>query len=365
MNNQKKFSGTSLILALNPRIPFTRIGVYENAKRIYFKEINHPKEELIKFKSIYEQVSYRKDAIFAELKEKKININDIEIIVSRGGFLKPVKSGIYMVNEKIIEDLIDCKIGNDIINIGGLIADDIAKDIPDANAYIADPVVVDEFDDIARVTGIPEIKRKSIFHALNQKAIGKRYANTIGKKYEELNLIIAHLGSGITIGAHCKGRVIDANQGYDGDGPFSAIRAGSLPVGDLINLCYSGKYTKEEILRKVSCEGGLHAHLGTHDAYEIEKNLYNGDEKSLFIFDAMVYQVAKAIGSMVPVLFSKVNAILITGAIAQSNWFVERLMERVGSLAPVSVYPGSDDIESLALKGLAVLREKEEVLEYK
>ncbi len=363
MDFKLSYSTSNLIVAINPRYPFTKIGVYNNNKLIFLKKINHT-DQLKLFKNCADLALFRKEALLKELKDNNIPLDDIRVVIARGGLTKPVKSGVYHVNEDLLNDLGNCKMGKDIVNLGGLIADALVKELPYAHAFIADSVVVDEFDDLARVTGLPELQRKSIFHALNQKAVARKYAKSVGKKYEELNLIIAHLGTGITVGAHKQGLVIDSNMGFDGDGPFSPIRAGGLPAGDLIKLCFSGKYSEQELLTKVSIEGGIYAHLGTFSAEEVDKRVQDGDSKAAFIFEAMAYQVAKTIGSMFPVLHGKVDAIILTGGIAHSQWFINKIMERVDKLAPVVVYPGADDIETLAMHGLAVINGNEKVLEY-
>jgi butyrate kinase len=249
-------------------------------------------------------------------------------------------------------------------NLGGLIADDIARALPNAKAYIADPVVVDELDEIARVAGHPLFKRISIFHALNQKAIARQHAKSIMKRYEDLNLIVVHMGGGITTGAHYKGRVIDVNQGLDGEGPFSPERSGTLPTGDLVRFCFSGQYTEKEVTKMVVGNGGIVAHLGTNSAYEAEQNAQNGDAKAKFILEAMAYQVAKSIGSMVPVLKGEVDAILLTGGVAHSKWITNLIIERVYKFAPVYIYPGEDEMRALAFNGLMVLKGEVEVKEY-
>jgi len=364
MDFKLTYSTSNLIVSINPRYPFTKIGVYNNNKLIFLKKISHT-DQLKLFKSCEELAMHRKEAILKELNDNSIPLNDIRVVIARGGLTKPVKSGVYHVNEILLKDLGDCKMGKDIVNLGGVIADYLVKDLPNAHAFVADSVVVDEYDDLARVTGLPELPRKSIFHALNQKAVARKYAKSVGKKYEELNLIIAHLGTGITVSAHKKGLVVDSNMGFDGDGPFSPIRAGSLPIGDLIKLCFSGKYTEQVLLTKVSIEGGIFAHLNTFSAEEVDKRVQDGDQKAAFIFEAMAYQVSKTIGSMYPVLSGEVDAILLTGGIAHSQWFVNKIMERVNKLATIVVYPGADDIETLAMRGLSVINGDEEVLEYK
>ncbi len=364
MNYKIDYSADSLIVVINPRTTFTKVGVYNNKNLVFLKKIKYAEEDLKQFARFEDQKEFRKEAILKELKDNDIDFEKIRVVISRGGLIKPVKSGVYIINDKVKQDLANSLQGTDVVNLGGLVAGSIVSNFPNANAYIADPVVVDEFDDIARVTGLPEIKRRSIFHALNQKYIARRYAKSINKEYDELNLIVAHLGTGITIGAHQKGRVIDSNMGFDGDGPFSPIRAGNLPTGDLIRLCFSGKYTQEELLKKVSVEGGLYAHLGTFSGLEIDKRVSDGDKEATFIFDAMAYQISKTIGSMYAVLAGDVDAIIITGPVANSSWIVRKIIERIEKMAPVSVYPGSDDIKTLALKGLQAMYGEREVLEY-
>ncbi|MBU8891235.1 MAG: butyrate kinase [Bacteroidales bacterium] len=358
------YSADSLIVVINPRTLFTKVGVYNNKNLVFLKKIKHKEDDLHKFSKLEDQTEYRTDVILKELKENDIDFEKIRVIISRGGLLQPVKSGVYLVDDKVKQDLMNSVQGTDIVNLGGLISGSMVASFPNANAFIADPVVVDEYDEIAKITGLPEIKRRSIFHALNQKYIAGRYAKSIDKEYKDLNLIVAHMGTGITVGAHKKGCVIDSNMGYDGDGPFSPVRAGSLPTGDLIRLCFSGKYTEEELLRKVSVEGGLYAHFGTYSGIEIDRRVTEGDKEATLVFEAMAYQISKTIGSMFVVLEGTVDAIIITGPLANSTWLVRKIVEKVEKIAPVSIYPGSDDIKTLALKGLAVLHGDEDVKKY-
>lgn len=353
-----------VILAINPGSTSTKIAVYESNDLVFLKNIKHSSEELKPFKKIFNQYEFRKNIILKELAEAHIDINNIDAVVGRGGLLKPIKSGVYEVNQKMKDDLVKGIQGQHASNLGGLIADDIAKSLLHARAFIADPVVVDEMEEIAKITGHPDMKRKSIFHALNQKAIARTYSRSIGKKYEELNLILVHLGGGISIGAHKEGRVIDVNQALDGEGPFSPERAGTLPVGELINLCFSGKYSQEEVQKMIVGNGGLVAHLGTNSAYEVEQKSRLGDEKAQLIQNAMAYQVAKYIGAMGAVLKGKVDAILITGGIAYNNNFVKFITEMVEHIAPVGVYPGEDEMKALAFNALMVLEEEIDVLNY-
>ncbi len=342
------------ILAINPGSTSTKIAVYQNNEPVFLKNIKHSNEDLKEFNSIADEFEFRKNIILQECKDADINIENIKTIVGRGGLVKPIESGIYTINEAMINDLKHSPLGEHASNLGGIIADAIAKSIPDAKAYIADPVVVDELCDFARVSGHPLFERKSIFHALNQKAVARTHAKSVMKKYEDLNLIVVHLGGGISVGAHEKGRVIDVNQALDGEGPFSPERAGTLPVGDLVKLCFSGKYTQNQIKKMIKGEGGFVAYLGTNNAYDVEVNAMNGDEKSKFYFDALAYQVAKAVGEMFPVLKCNVDAVLITGGMARSTYFINAIIERIHKIAPVHIYPGEDEMRALAMNGLMV-----------
>ncbi len=353
------------ILAINPGSTSTKIAVFKNTREVFLKNIKHSREELAHFDSITDQYEFRRDIVLKELENASINVKSISVIVGRGGLVKPIPSGVYEVNEALINDLKVGVLGQHASNLGGLIANNIAKTIPHAKAYIADPVVVDELDDIARISGHPHFERISIFHALNQKAIARQHAKSVTRKYEDLNLIVAHLGGGISVGAHCKGRVIDVNQALDGEGPFSPERSGTLPAGALVDLCYSGQYTREEVRRMITGNGGYAAYLGTNDAYEVEKRGQAGDETARLLHDAMAYQVAKEIGAMGTVLKGEVDAILLTGGIAYGKPFVDYIIGRVSHVGPVYVYPGEDEMRSLAMNGLMVTKGETEPREYK
>lgn len=352
------------VLAINPGSTSTKIAVYHNTEQVFLKNIKHSSEDLAPYPKTTDQFSYRKEIILQQLKEADIQLNELQAVVGRGGLLKPIASGIYPVNEAMINDLKSGARGEHASNLGGLIAYDLAKSLPNAVAYIVDPIVVDEFEEIARISGHPLLQRLSIFHALNQKAVARDFAKSTHRKYEDLNLIVAHLGGGITIGAHRKGKVIDVNQGLDGEGPFSPERSGTLPVMDLVRLCFSGKYSKEEIMKMVKGEGGLVAYLGTNNAYEVEKMVDAGDAHAELIYHAMAYQVAKYIGEMYTVLKCEVDAILITGGIAYDKGFVNWIQERVYKLAPIHVFPGEDEMKALAQNGVMVVRGELEIKEY-
>ncbi|MFZ4411969.1 MAG: butyrate kinase [Bacteroidales bacterium] len=353
------------ILAINPGSTSTKIAVFEGSKQIFLKNIKHTSEEIAQFGKITDQYEFRKNIILAELMNANIEIDSLQVIVGRGGLVKPIPSGIYEVNTPMIADLKVGILGQHASNLGGLIANDIAKSITGARAFIADPVVVDEFHDLARISGHPLFERQSIFHALNQKAIARTHAKSQNKNYEDMNLIVAHLGGGISVGAHLKGKVIDVNQALDGEGPFSPERSGTLPVGALVKLCFSNKYSFVEILKMITGQGGFVAYLGTNDAYKVEKAALAGDAKAQLIQNAMAYQVAKEIGAMSTVLMGEVDAILLTGGIAYGKPFVEEVIKRVIHIAPVQVYPGEDEMQALAMNGLMVINNEVEIKEYK
>ena len=355
----------TLILSINPRTDYTQLGIYRLGKAIFLKRIRHRDEDLVNFEKIKDQTKYRAKLIMDALKDNDIYLDEIKLVMGRGGLIHPVESGIYKVNKKMKHDLTESKLGEDIVNLGGLIADEIANNLPNAEAFIANPVVVDEFTDLARISGHPLIHRKSIYHALNQKYVARKHAHSVGKKYEDMKLIVVNLGRAITVGMHYYGKVIDATQGFDGDGPFSPVASGSLPVGDLINMCFSGKYTREEMLKMVWGEGGLYAYLGTPSGYEVDKRIQQGDKKAQFYFEAMAYQVAKSVGAMCMTFTEKIDAILITGAMANSKTLVDLIVNRVSKIGNIHIYPGDDDLEALAWNGMIMLKGDMEPKEYK
>ncbi|HON18959.1 MAG TPA: butyrate kinase [Salinivirgaceae bacterium] len=352
------------ILAINPGSTSTKIAVFENEKNIFLKTLRHPAEIIGQYPNIIDQFDFRKNVIIEELQNAEIDIKSIQAVVGRGGLLDPLEGGVYEVNQKMMDDLRQAKNGEHASNLGALIAYSIAQTIPGSRAFIADPVVVDEMEDVARFTGHPLFSRRSIFHALNQKAIARAHAKSLNKKYEELNLIIAHLGGGISVGAHSKGRVIDVNNALDGEGPFSPERTGTLPAGDLAKLCFSGKYTLDQVKKMITGQGGLVAYLGTNDAYEVEKRAEAGDEKAKQIQDAMSYQIGKAIGEMAAVLKGDVDNIILTGGIAHNPYLVDYVRSMVEFIAPVVVYPGEDEMKALAINGLMALNKEVEIKVY-
>lgn len=342
------------ILAINPGSTSTKIAVYENEKPVLTHTIRHSVEELSPFKNITDQYEFRKTLILNALKENNIPLS-FDAVIGRGGLVKPIPGGVYEVNDALKNDLLNST-RTHASNLGGLIASELAGMITDCKALIADPVVVDELEEMARVTGSPLLPRVSIFHALNHKAIGRRYARDSGKSYEDINVIICHLGGGISVGVHCKGKVVDVNNALDGEGPFAPERAGTLPAAQLVNLCFSGKYSEEELLKLITGNAGLAAHLGSTDIIEIERRIGNGDKDAELILNALIYNVAKAVGGAAVVLRGQIDAIILTGGIAYSDYVIPRLKKYVSFLAPVFVYPGENEMEALALNALGVLK---------
>jgi len=354
-----------LILTINPGSTSTKIALFEGETNVYEKTLRHSVEELGQFKDMISQYSFRKDLIAEAINESDYELSDIAIVVGRGGALKPMPSGTYSVNQKMKDDLVAgaARTGHASC-LGGLIADDLAQSIGLSEAYIADPPVVDELSDVARIAGHPKFYRESIFHALNQKAVARRHAVVVGKKYEDLKLIVAHLGGGISVGAHDMGRIVDVNDALDGDGPMSPERSGTVPAGQLLKLCFSGEYDQKEIRKMLVGNGGVSAHLGTSDMREIEQRVKDGDKEAELIYDAMIYQIARYIGAQYTVLDGQIDGIIVTGGIAYDKMLIERLKKRIDKIATVYVYPGEDEMEALALNGKLILDGELEPIEY-
>ena len=354
-----------LILVINPGSTSTKIAVYDDEKPILLRTINHSAEELSQFDDVLEQQSFRKQVLLNELQQAHLPMN-FDAVIGRGGLVKPLEGGVYEINEQMVIDTHSgIAMHNHACNLGCLIAYEIALEIPGCRAFIADPGVVDELNDYARISGSPMMNRICIWHALNQRAIAQRYAAEIGRRYEDLNLIVCHMGGGISIAAHEHGRAVDANNALDGEGPFSPERAGSLPAADLIRLCFSGKYTEKQLLKRIAGKAGLNAHLGTNDVKEIIRRIeQNGDEHARLVLDAMIYHVAKNIAAESAVLCGHIDAILLTGGLARSEYIVSRLRQRIDFLAPVHCFPGEDEMGALALNALGVLQGKRPVKVY-
>lgn len=342
------------ILVINPGSTSTKVAVFEDSKQIELFSVRHSVEELMQFPHVIDQFDFRYDLILKTLEEKGISL-DFSVVMGRGGMLPPIESGIYEVNEKMLATLRKAERGEHASNLGAFLAEKISGQIPGCKAYIADPVSVDEMQEIARISGMPEIPRQSIFHALNHKAAGRFHASKVGKKYEELNLVIAHLGGGISVASHKKGRVIDVNQGLDGYGPISPERSGTLDNGQMVRLCFSGKYTEREIMRKLAGKGGLIAHLGSNDVQELVKKAEGGDEKVKLVLDAMCYTIGKEIGSMLMVFKGDVDGVILTGGVAFSDYVVAGVKEMIEPYAKVFVLAGEDEMGALAANAVRLL----------
>lgn len=351
------------ILVINPGSTTTKIAIYKNNQLLKVELIRHQNEIFNRFKLIYDQKDYRLQYILTFLKDHNIDLETIDIFVGRGGLLKPLKGGTYLINEQMLDDLKTGRYGHHACNLGAILAYELAQ-MHHKPAYIVDPVVVDELDDLARVSGLKGLSRISVFHALNHKAIGKRYAKDVNKRYEGLNLIICHLGSGISIAFHKKGKIVDVNNALGGEGPFTPERVGTLPVYQLIDLCYSGKYQIDELKKLLVTKGGLVSYLGTSDGLEIRKRIENNDQEAKFYLEAMAYQITKAIGALYFIAGGEVDQLIFTGGLAHFDLFINMLTADINKILPISVYPGENEMESLMLGVMRVVNGEEEVLKY-
>ena len=350
-------------LIINPGSTSTKIGVFEDETLLFEETLRHSTEEIGRFDTIVDQKDFRRKIITELLESKQFDLKSLNVVVGRGGMLKPIPGGTYAVTDALLEDLKKGVQGQHASNLGGILAREIADSIG-VPSYIVDPTVVDEMNPVARYSGVPELPRVSIFHALNQKAVAKRYAREAGKPYWSLRLIVVHMGGGVSVGAHENGKVIDVFNALDGDGAFSPERAGAVPSGALVKMCFSGKYTEKEVYSKLVGKGGFNAYLNTHDMREVSKLANEGNEKAAEAKQAFIYQVAKDIGSMACVLKGKVDRIILTGGIAYGMDVVAALKEYTEWIAPVTVYPGEDELLALAQGALRVLNGEEKALEY-
>lgn len=349
------------IFVINPGSTSTKLALYDDENLVWSKTLSHSVVDLATFQNVNDQFDYRYNLILKALNESRIPL-EFDAVVARGGLLRPTPGGVYEINERIKDDLRNSPMEH-ACNLGGLLAEKLAR-ICHCPAFIADPEVVDERMNIAKLCGLPEVRRHSIFHALNSKAVARKYAASIGSTYEDLNLIIVHLGGGISVGAHSRGRVIDVNDALNGNGPFSPERAGSVPAMQLVDLCFSGKYTKNEIKKKLNGKGGLAAYLGTSDVALISEKAANGQQPYKTVLDAMLYTVAQECGARYVTLRGKVDAIILTGGIAHSKYCVEKLRFWIECLAPVVVRAGEDELGSLAFNALGALRGDFPLMEY-
>ncbi|PIE35331.1 butyrate kinase [candidate division KSB3 bacterium] len=351
------------ILVINPGSTSTKIAVYADSRVEIEQKLHHSHEELAPYERIIDQFEFRKNLVVQCLQEQKIPLSSLDAVVGRGGLVYPLEGGCYRVNSLMRQDLRNAIMGEHASNLGALIANAIGDEIGQPS-FIVDPVVVDELEPLARYSGSPEVSRLSIFHALNQKEAARRMAESLNKSYHECNMIVAHLGGGISIGAHRRGKVIDVNNALDGDGPFSPERTGGLPSGQLARLCFLGQWSLDDIKKLIKGHGGMVAYLGTNDGGEIMKRIEAGDDKAREVFEAMAYQVAKEIGAMTTVLKGKVDAIVLTGGLAHIDRFVNWIIERVQFIAPVSVMPGEDEMRAMYESALRVITGKETAKEY-
>jgi butyrate kinase len=350
-------------LIINPGSTSTKIGVFEDETLLFEETLRHSTEEIAQYDSIVDQKDFRKNIIVNLLKEKNFDINSLNMVVGRGGMLKPIPGGTYAVSDELIKDLKIGVQGDHASNLGGILAREIGDSIG-VPSYIVDPVVVDELEPVSRYSGIPELPRTSVFHALNQKAVAKRYAKEVGKAYDSMNLIVVHMGGGVSVGAHKQGKVIDVFNALDGDGAFSPERAGAVPTGKLIKLCFSGKYSEKEVYKMAVGNGGFNAYLGTNDMRDVDKMVDEGDAHAAEVREAFIHQVAKNIGSMACVLKGTAEQIIVTGGIAYDKAVIAGLKERCEWIAPFTVYPGEDELLALVQGGLRVLNGEEKALVY-
>lgn len=350
-------------LIINPGSTSTKIGVFEDETLLFEETLRHSTEEISKYATIVDQKDFRKEIITNLLAQKNFDIKSLDMVVGRGGMLKPIPGGTYEVTDALLADLKVGVQGQHASNLGGILAREIGDSIG-VPSYIVDPVVVDELAPVARLSGVPELPRISVFHALNQKAVAKRYAKECGKAYEELRLIVVHMGGGVSVGAHLNGKIVDVFNALDGDGAFSPERAGGVPSGALIKMCFSGQYTEKEVYAKIVGKGGFNAYLGTNDMREVKKMAAEGSAEAQLVKEAFLYQVVKDIGSMACVLKGKVDQIIVTGGIAYAEDVVDALKEGAEWIAPFTVYPGEDELLALAQGGLRVLNGEEKPCEY-
>lgn len=351
------------VLVINPKSTTTLISVFQNEVCIFKQTVDHQQHIEINNLDVFSDIQLRKTNILEVLRKTSLNLSKIDAVCSNGGILRPVEGGTYLVNEVMIMDLTNNYNGKHASNFGGIIAFEIAKGL-NIPAYIVDPPVVDELSHIATFSGLPALKRKSIFHALNQKFVARKAAAELAEAYENVNLIVAHLGNGITIGAHQNGKVIDVNNGLHGDGPFSLERTGTIPLEGIISLCFSGDYTQESLMHAITYQGGLKAYLHTKDIAEIENRIKAKDSHVEAVFDAMSYQIAKELGSMAVVLAGKVDGIVLTGELANSTILTKFIISKVAWIADVFIYPGEYDVQALNEGALRVLRGQEQPKQY-
>lgn len=350
-------------LIINPGSTSTKIAVFEDETMLFEETLRHSSEEIARYSTIVDQMDFRKEIITSLLATKNFDINSLGMVVGRGGMLKPIAGGTYTVSDDLLEDLKIGRQGQHASNLGGILAREIADEIG-VPSFIVDPVVVDEMQDVARFSGVPELPRKSVFHALNQKAVAKRYAKEVGKPYDSLSLIVVHMGGGVSVGAHKGGRIIDVNNALDGEGAFSPERAGTVPAGDLLKLCFSGAYTQAELQKKLVGSGGINAYLGTNDMRDVIAASNGGDVRATNVLEAFIYQVSKEIGAMAAVLEGNVDQVILTGGIAYNKEIDEGIRKHASFVGEYTVYPGEDELLALVQGGLRVMNKEETSMTY-
>ena len=352
------------MLVLNMGSTSTKVAVYRDEEKVWQESLEHPREEITKFPRFLDQYDYRKQAILNALAGHGEQLGSFDVFVSRGGTTKPIPGGVWTINEAMLEDAWSGLYGDHPCTLGGQISYDFAREMG-RRALTVDSPNCSELSVLARYSGLPEIERIASFHNLNQRAIAKRFARETGRDYKSLNLIVAHMGGGVSVGAHAHGQIVDVNNALAGDGPFAMERAGTIPSGDLIRMCYSGKFSEAEVLRRVNGRGGVFAYLGLTDARKIQERIDQGDAEAKSVSEAMAYQIAKEIGGLATVFQGKVDAILLTAGLAHWKFLVDRITEAVEFIAPVKVYPGENEMASLAEGVYRGLTGQEPVQEYK
>jgi len=351
------------VLAINPGSTSTKVAVFNNENALFTKTISHSSDEIAGFNTIADQYEFRAELIEKLLREENVDMKSIDVVVGRGGLLKPIPSGTYKVNEIMVEELRSAKYGEHASNLGAMIALTLSKHLG-IESYIVDPVVVDELDPIARISGMPEIPRRSIFHALNQKAVARKAAKELNREYSDVNLIVVHMGGGVSVGAHRKGAVVDVNNALSGDGPFSPERSGGVPANQLLDLLVKGAMTEKEIRKRLIGNGGIVAYLGTNDMRKVEDDVKAGNADAVLYHEAMAYQIAKEIGACAAVLHGEVDAIVFTGGLAYDELFLNKLRTKISWIANTLVFPGEEEMESLVSGVLRVKRGEEDYKEY-
>jgi len=349
------------VLAINPGSTSTKIAVYKDKEEVFSENVEHTESELSRFKGVNDQLEFRTEAVLKAVREAGLSSESFDAVVGRGGLISPVEAGGYLVNSAMKNKILSGGVLPHASNLGALIADAIASPLG-IPAFIYDAVGADEMEDVGRVTGLPEIVRQPYSHVLNTKAMARKYAESIGKRYEELNLLACHIGGGVSVNVHKKGRIVDSIE--DDGGPFSMERAGVIPLSYIVPMAYSGEYNEEELMKKLRGMGGVKAHLGTHDLREVERRISDGDEKARLVHDAFAYQISKGVGELSPVLKGDIDAIILTGGAAYSETLTAKIIDRVAFISKVVVLPGENEMEALAFGALRILNGEEPAKEF-